>query len=145
MAGKITENMFLDSCIDADAHAAGTFWGDEIDMQDYHKVVYALSVGDMASSATVDYAVWGCATSAGTFAAITGGSITQLTQAGTDADKQALIEIDAQTVLAAGYRYVKDRLLVGTDAVDACAVGFGFYARYAPETDLTSVDEIVTA
>lgn len=147
MAGHVTEDFGLVSCIDADANAPGTFWGDAVDMGSYHKIVYILSCGTMAASATADYAVWGATTSNGTYGAITGGSATQLTQAGSDSDKQVIIEMDAQTVLRAGYRYVKDRLLVGTDAVDSGTIGLAFFPRHGPATagDLASVDEIVTA
>ena len=143
MTVRFSEQYPLMSVIDPDAAAVGTFTGDAIDMADFAGAVYHLAIGDMASSATVDYSIWSGTTSGGTYTAITAGSATQLTQAGTDADKQVVIEIDARAVLAKGHRYIKDRLVVLVDAVDSCAMGFGIRARYGPETDLASVDEIV--
>jgi hypothetical protein len=144
MSGRLSEALAVVSCIDADANAAGTFWGDAVSMGTFHKVMYVLSVGDMAASSTVDYSVYGCATIDGTYAAFTTAkAATQLTQAGTDADKQVVIEVDAVECQVDSYIYVKDRLLVGTDAVDACAIGLGAFAKYELATDLSSVDEII--
>ena len=143
MTSKLSEALQVVSCIDADANAAGTFWGDAIDMADFHRILAILSVGVMESTATVDYALWSGTTSGGTYTAITSGSATQLTQADTDDDKQVVIELDARAVLAKGHRYVKDRLLITTDAVDSCSIVLGARARYEPEVDLTTVDEVV--
>lgn len=146
MSQKLSEMLGLVSCIDPDAYSAGTQTGDEVDMSSYHKIVYVLMVGDMVSSATLDYAVQGSATSGGTFATISGKSITQLTQAGTDDNKQAIIEVDAIEVKAAGYRYVKDQLILGTAGADCGAVAFAGPAKYGPASDgdLSTVDEIVS-
>ncbi|RMG90728.1 MAG: hypothetical protein D6706_18990, partial [Chloroflexi bacterium] len=75
---------------------------------------------------------------------LTGKSITQLTQAGTDSNKQVLVEVRADE-LSAGYTHLRGRLIIGTAASDAAVIALGGDARYGPASDydLASVDEIV--
>ena len=75
---------------------------------------------------------------------MTGKSITQLTQAGTDSDKQAIINVRSEE-LSADYTHVRISLTVGTATSDAGAVFLGVDPRHGPGSgdDLSSVDEIV--
>lgn len=139
---KVTNDLLVMSCIDPDAYAANTYYGDAIDMSKFERAIFVLQVGDLGSSATIDYAICSGATTSPT-AAMTAYTATQLTQAGSDDNKQVVIEVPAQAVLAAGHRYIRDRLIVGTATSDAGAIGFGVRARYDTETDLASVDEII--
>jgi hypothetical protein len=141
MAARFYEDWAIVATIDPDAYAAAETLSDEIDMADYHEICAVVMAGALGSSATLDAAFHGSTTSGGSYAAISGKSITQLTQAGTDDDKQAVIHLrsDEQTK-----RYVKLSMTIGTATSDCGAIVFG-RPRYSPATDvdLSSVDEVV--
>jgi hypothetical protein len=75
---------------------------------------------------------------------ISGAAITQLTDAGTDSDKQAVVVVK-QPDLTVGYRYIRATMTVGTATSDSGALGLGMYPTFGPASDydLASVDEIV--
>ena len=143
---RLSEGLALVSCIDPDAYTASTVIGDEIDMQLYDRLICILMAGTLGSSATLDYKIRGTGTAGGVYVDLTGKAITQLTEAGTDSDKQAIIEVTAAEVKAQGYRYVKDSMTVGTATSDCGAIILGQLKRHVPASgsDLASVDEIVT-
>ncbi len=132
-------------CIDPDAYTTGTQTA-TVDMKLHRRVMFIVMAGTLGSSATIDFLVYGSAFSnMASAGAITGKAITQLTQAGTDSDKQAIVEVTAEEVAAQGYRYIRGSLLIGTQTSDAGVVALADYSRYTPasENDLASVDEIV--
>lgn len=143
---RMSEKILVVGAIDPDAYddSATTVKTDIIDMSLHRRVLFIVMVGTMAATATVDFDVYAdTAANGATMAKLTGKKITQLTQAGTDDDKQALVEVTAEEVFAAGKRYIRGELLVGTDAVDAAVIALAMHSRYQPGTDLASVDEIV--
>jgi hypothetical protein len=97
--------------------------------------------GDLGASATLDLKAQDSATSGGTYADISGKAITQLTQAGTDSNKQAILNLRSDE-LNSGARYVKFAMTVATATSDAGLIVLGF-PRYSTEADLAAVDEIV--
>ena len=141
MARRFADEWAIVATIDPDAHTTGEKLSDEIDMGDYYEIAAVLLLGDLGSSATIDFALQGSTTSGGTYADITGKIATQLTQAGTDDDKQVIIHLraDEQT-----RRYVKAAIDVGTATSDCGAVVFG-RPRTLPGTDsdLATVDEVL--
>jgi len=142
---RLSEGLAVVSCIDPDAYAAATYNGDVIDMQKIKRVMFILQAGTLGASATLDYAIYGDTASGGSYAtAITGKGATQLTQAGTDSDKQVVIEVTAEEVAAQGLRYIRDEMIVGTATSDCGAVAIASGLRYslASDNDLASVDEI---
>lgn len=134
--------------VDPDANAAGTVTTDEIDMSKWERVAFIVMAGALGTNATVDFAVKGGATSsAGSQAtAITGKAITQLTEAGTDSDKQAVVEVSADEVAAQALRYIEGSLVTATATSDSGVLVLGRPRHYGPasDADLASVDEIVT-
>jgi hypothetical protein len=145
---RLSEALAVVSCIDPDAYAASAtpYSGDVIDMDDHNRVMFIVQVGTMAGTSTVDFGVYGDTSTAGSFTTlITGKSITQLTQAGTDSDKQAIVEVTAEEVKAQGERYLKGKLTVGTAASDCATIAIAGESRFTPASglDLSSVDEIV--
>jgi hypothetical protein len=88
------------------------------------------------------------ATSGGTYTQISGKSITQLTEASTDDNKQAVINLKAEE-MGSGMRYVKVSLRVAAAASDAGTITLAGRPRYTTASttttygDLASVDEIV--
>jgi hypothetical protein len=103
-------------------------------------------VGTLGSSATVDAKFEQANTAAGgDVKDVTGKAITQLTQAGTDSDKQAVINLQSEELdVNGGFRWARLTVTVGTATSDMGAAVFGCDPRYSPPTDLYSVDEIVT-
>jgi len=77
---------------------------------------------------------------------LTAAAITQLTQAGTDSDKQALIAMSADDLDAdGGFTHARLSMTVAVATSDVGAVVMGMSPRYdaAHANDLASVDEIV--
>lgn len=144
---QLSQQLAVVSCIDPDAYAAGAANGDAVDMSKFNRVVYVVMAGDLGSSATLDYKLQGSA-DASSWSDLSGKSITQLTQAGSDSDKQAVVEITAEELhgYSSTYRYVRDVMTVGTATSDCGAIGLAGDARFHPasDDDLASVDEIVT-
>jgi hypothetical protein len=135
-------------CTDPDAYTTGAVTGDIIDMSDFEQVMFVVMVGDLGSSATVDFQVYQGNTAAlGSPKVITSAAITQLTDASTDSDKQAIVVVkQADLDEAGGFRWIRGTLTVGTATSDAGVIALGLYPTYGPASDydLSSVDEIVT-
>lgn len=132
--------------IDPDAYAAGTYTTGWISMADHRAILAAVMVGDMGASGTVDAKLEQATDGSGTGAKdVTGKSIAQLTKAGTDDNKQALINCRADELdITNSFTHVRLSMTVGTAASDAGAVVLGFNSRYQPGADLATVDEIVS-
>lgn len=147
MPVKPSEMYALLGTVDPDANTAATYVSDYADMGKFEKASAIVLLGDLGASATVDAKLVQATASDGTGAKdITGKAITQFTQAGSDSDKQAIIDVDAAELdVANGYRYVALSMTVATATSDCGGVLLGFEPRYAPafDNDLASVDEIV--
>lgn len=130
--------------IDPQSAAAGDYATDVVDMAKFQKVVFYILVGAMTTNGTLDFVVKGDSASGGSYTTtVTGKSITQFTKAGSDDNKQAVVEVTAEELAEQGFRYVKGVLTTATAAsLIACAV-VGVDARYAPADDLSTVDEVV--
>lgn len=143
---RLSEALAVVDCIDPDAYTTGTQAGDLIDMKYHRRVIFIVMAGTLGSSATIDFKVRGSAASGFTSVVdLTGKAITQLTQASTDSDKQAIVEVTAEECAAQSVRYIKGLMTVGTATSDAGVVTLADFSRYSPasELDLASVDEIV--
>lgn len=148
----MSERLAVVSVIDPSDRASSTTLGDMIDMSVHRQVMFIIAVGNIQKPNTIDFKVTECATTGGTYVPITSKSITQLTQAGTDHNKQAIINVDAAE-LSNGFRYIKGRLYVagvtGTgnncQSVITLAAKSRFSTALTSTTygDLASVDEIV--
>lgn len=133
--------------IDPDAYGAAAYSTAWIDMAKFEKLLAVVMAGTLGSSATLDAKMEQATDAGGTGVKdVTGKAIAQLTQAGTDSDKQALINLRADEMdVNGGFRFARLTMTVGTATSDAGAVVLGFDARYQPgsDADLASVDEIV--
>lgn len=148
MSSKAYETIGVVSCIDPDAYATGATTGDWVDIREWPDGLLAIVMaGTLGSSATLDCQLNQATDSNGTGTKIiTGQSITQLTDAGTDSDKQALIFVrPADLDTANAFYWVAPVMTVGTATSDAGVVVLGVGPRNTPasEYDLASVDEIV--
>lgn len=141
---RFSEQWAISGTIDPDAYASGTYSTDVIDLEDVHEVVFIVQVGTMAATSTVDFIAREMTASGTGTTTVAGGagSITQLTQAGTDSDKQVIVQVRADTV---SNRWIKGVMTVGTAASDAGVLVLT-RRRYSPASDhdLATVDEIVT-
>jgi hypothetical protein len=135
------------AAIDPDAYSASTQTTGWIDMQDWFAILGVIMAGDLASTATLDAKFEQATDGSGTGAKdVTGSAITQLTQAGTDSNKQVLVNVrQGDLDFNNGFRFVRLSLTLGTAGGDVGAAVLGFDARYgaANAGDAATVDEIV--
>lgn len=130
--------------IDPDAYTAATYTSGWVDMSLWESLQAIVFAGTLGSGATLDAKLEQATSAAGAGAKdITGKAITQLTQAGTDSDKQAVINCQSEDLdVEGGFRYVRLSMTVGNATSDAGGVVLGMDPRYAP-TDASTVDEVV--
>jgi len=133
--------------VDPDANTAAAYTTAWVDMGTFDTIMAIVQAGTLGSSATLDGKLQQATDSSGTGAKdISGKAITQLTQAGTDSDKQAIINCRSSELdTANSFNYAALVMTVGTATSDCSAVVLGFDDRQAPasDDDLSSVDEIV--
>ena len=102
--------------------------------------------GTLGTSATVDAKFEQATDASGTGAKdVTGSAITQLTEAGTDSDKQAVINLSQESLdIANSFTHVRLSVTVAVATSDIGAVVLGLSPSYGPasDTDATTVDEI---
>lgn len=142
-----SERAAIVGVIDPDVTAAGavsTGWVAAKDFLNFMAIVFA---GTLGSSATLDAKIEQATDSSGTGAKdVTGKAITQMTQAGTDSDKQAVINVkQADLDIANSFTHLRLTVTVATASSDAGAVLLGFDPTYgsASDYDAATVDEIV--
>jgi hypothetical protein len=146
MNNALSETLAIVGKIDPASLSAGAVNTTVIDMKYIRRLMFIVAVGALGTSGTVDFLLKGDTSAGGSFATtITGKSITQLTKAGSDDNKQVIVEVSAEEVMQQGFRYVRGVLTVGTAASQACVIALGGDLRYtaAADYDLASVDEIV--
>ncbi len=132
--------------IDPDAYTADAYNTGYVDVSKFARIAFVVQAGDLGSSATLDAKLQYATSSGGAGVTdITGAAITQLTQAGTDSNKQAIIEVNVDS-LPSGATHVRGVMTVGTATSDCGAILLGFGPRYAParDNDAATVDEIVS-
>lgn len=142
---KASERFGIVGVINPDANAAGTLLTGAIDMSRWGRIVAIVQSGDLGTNGTLDFSFTQAPTSGGSYIAISPAkAITQLTEAGTDSNKEVVLELRADE-LTEGYRYVKGSFVTATATGDSSAVVLGFDPRFTPVTDidLSTVDEIV--
>jgi hypothetical protein len=133
--------------IDPDAYAAGTVTTGWISAKNYQSFLAVVLAGDLGASATLDAKIQQASDSSGTGVKdLTGAAITQLTQAGTDSNKQALISFGSGDLdIENGFTHFRLSMTVATATSDAGALVLGSDPRFGPATedDAATVDEVV--
>lgn len=135
------------AAIDPDVTAAGTVTSGWVDMAVFSKIMAVVFAGTLGASATVDAKLEQATDGSGTGAKdITGKAITQLTQADTDSDKQAIIncredEMDKDN----DFTHARLSITVAVATSDIGGVVLGLHPDYdlASANDASTVDEIV--
>lgn len=144
---KASEQVAVVGNIDPDAYAAGAVSSGWIDASKFHNFLALVQAGDLGTSATLDGKLEQASDSSGTGAKdITGKAITQLTQAGTDSNKQAEINLRPEELdVEGGFTHFRLTMTVATATSDAGGVVLGVNPRdgFASANDASTVDEIV--
>lgn len=111
-------------------------------LENYHKAVVIIHVGAIATNGTVDADLEQASnTAAGTRKAITGKSITQLTDA--DDNKVVVIELDSSELdVDNGFEYINLELTCATAASIIGAQIWGLSPRFAAEAN-AAIEEVV--
>lgn len=142
-----TEAVALVGAIDPDAYTANTYTSGYVALKNFRRFMVAILVGTMGTGATLNAKLVGYTDGAGGGAAdITGAAITALTQAGTDSDKQAVINLNTDALAGTAFTHFRLSVTTAVEAVDFGAAIFGFDPLYAPASalDAATVDEIVS-
>lgn len=143
-----SEQVAILDVIDPDVTTASTVVSAWIKVDDFYNFAAVVMAGTLGTSATVDAKLEQASDSSGTGAKdITGKAITQLTEAGTDSDKQAIINLKPDELdLANDFTHFRLSVTVGTATSDLGAFVLGVNPRFAPasDNDDASVDEIVS-
>lgn len=133
--------------IDPDAYAASTVVSGYVNMRDFTALMAVIQAGDLGASATLDAKLVQATDTSGTGSKdITGKAITQLTQAGTDSNKQVLINVRPEELdVDNGFDCVAISMTVAVATSDAGAMLLGFFPSRGPATavDSATVDEVV--
>ncbi len=135
----------LAGAIDPDAYAAGAVSSGWVSMADFGAIQAVVMAGTLGASATLDAKLEQATDGSGTGVKdVTGKAITQLTKAGSDDDKQAIINCYAEDLdVNNSFTHVRLTLTVGTATSDAGALVLGHNARYQPATAAATVAETV--
>jgi len=133
------------AAIDPDAYGAGTVTSGWVSLADYEYIQAIVMVGEMQATSTVDAKLEQAQDGSGTGAKdITGKAITQLTAAGSDSDKQAILNCRSEELdVTNAFTHVRLSITTATAASDSAGLILGSDARYFPATDATTVDEVV--
>ena len=133
--------------VDPDANVAAAYTSAWCSMVDFERMMAIIQVGTMATNSTVDAILQQASDSSGTgVKAITGKAITQLTEAGTDSDMQAIINVRGDELdVNNSFTHVRILRTVATAASDSSAIMLGFSPHQGPanDNDVSTVDEIV--
>lgn len=145
MAKKPSEMAAILATVDPASLTANTYTSDWVDASKFEQLMAIVVLGAITGSGTLDAKLVASKASDGSNPAdVTGKAVTQLTGAGSDSNKQVILQVRGDE-LAAGYRYVAVSVTTATAATIAGAVILGFNPNYGPASDydLASVDEIV--
>jgi len=129
----------------ADSQAAGTHYSQYANLKDYHRAWFVIDVGNMVAGATLAAGIQQATnTSGGSVKAITDKTITQLTQAGGDAESLVCIELQTEELdVDGGFDCVRFYVTVANANVEYSAILYGVEPRFAP-VPTTNWQEIVT-
>ena len=131
--------------IDPDAYSATAIASNIMALKDFRRFMAVVQVGDIVSTGTVDAKLVAYTSAGGAGAAdITGATITQMTQAGSDSNKQAVINLNTDALAGTAYTHFGLTVTLGTAGADMGAIVLGFDPRHAPasDADAATVDSI---
>lgn len=145
MGTKPSERAAIVATIDPASLTANTYVSDWVDASKFDNLMAVILLGAITANGTFNAKLIQSQVAAGTSPAdIAGKAVTELTKAGSDDNKQVIINLRGDE-LTAGYRYVALSVTTAVAASLAGAAILGFNPNYGPASDydLASVDEIV--
>jgi hypothetical protein len=144
---KPSDRAAILAAIDPDAAAAGTVNTAWIDVTNWQNLMAIVMAGDLGASATLNAKLEQATSNAGAGVKdVTGKAITVLTQAGTDSDKQAIVNCSQYDLdFANGFKFVRLSMTVAVAASEIGGLLLGFDPRYntASDNDAASVKEVI--
>ena len=141
----LSESLAVIGVIDPKSYDAETVYTTAIEMNRVNQLIAIVSIGAVAGSGTVDFALQQSLTSGGSYTTIDDGVTPKsMTTVTSDDNKQVIISLDASEIGTAK-PFVKGNLTVAVAAAVVGVVILGSTARYDPasEFDLSSVIEII--
>jgi len=127
------------------AHGAAVYTS-YVSLATYHRAAIVIHTGVMASGSTLDAVVYQAVDTAGSGTPkvlTTTKAITQLTQAGSDSNKDVVIEVRTEELdVAGGFDCIALQYTVGTAATLLSIEIYGLVPRFAPVAT-TAWDEVV--
>ena len=143
---KPSEVAAIVATIDPDAYTASSYTSDYVNTEYWGALMAVVYAGTIGTSGTINAKLMQATSSTGAGAVtVAGKAITALTQAGTDSDKQAIINLQPDELnVAGGFKWVALKITSVVTSDYGGAI-YGFFPRYGPASanDLASVDEIV--
>lgn len=138
--------------IDPDAYAPAAISTGWVSMVTFKNIMAVVMAGDFGTAGTINAKLEQAQDSGGTGVKdITGKAITALTQAGSDSNKQAIINCrDDELDINNDFTHVRLTVTVGdttspvTATSDMAAFIIGMDPKFGPADDLASVDEVVS-
>jgi len=145
VTNRVSEVMYPLNADYPDSHGVGTVNGSFVSLANYHRAFLMISVGEMQATATLAASIRQATSTAGAGAkAITGKSITVLTQAGGDGDQLVCIELDASELDSSNlFHAISVRMVTAVAAVEYSYILYGVEPRFAP-VPTTNFTEIVS-
>lgn len=144
---KPSDRCAIVGVIDPDLNAAGTVTTAWIDMANWGSLMAIVMAGTLGAAATLDAKIEQATDGAGAGAKdVPGKAISQLTQAGPDSDKQAVIDLFAEDLdIDNDFTHARLSMSVATASSDSGAIVIGLDPRYgaASASNAATVDEIV--
>jgi hypothetical protein len=144
---KASELAAVVETIDPVSQGAGSVSSGWIDASKFRQYMAVVMAGVLGASATLDAKLEQATDASGTGVKdITGKAITQLTKAGTDDNKQAVINLRPEMLdLDGAFDHFRVTLTVGVAAslVGAVVLGLTPASGFAAASDVSTVDEIV--
>ncbi len=130
---KGSELISVLATVDPVSQSAGTVTTGWIFAGNHHNLMALLQTGTMSASSTLDAKLQQAMDSSGTSTKdISGKAITQITQAASGSNKQAIINLRTDDLdLLNGFSYVRLSITVGTAASLAAAQVLGVNPRFA--------------
>lgn len=140
---KLYEDVRLVGIIDPDAYAANSYSTGWIAARDYQRFLAIVMAGDLGTSATLDAKIEEATDGSGTGVQdCPSKAITQMTQAGTDSNKQALIHV-GQEDLSDGFTHFRLTITVAVATSDAGGLVVAVEPTRSYQTQPATVDSQV--
>ena len=146
---KLSEYISVIGTIDPDANTTASYQTDVFDFKNFEQVVAVVMAGAFGTAGTLDAQFQFAPTSNGTYTTVPAIAMTQLTEAGSDDDKQVVMVCTAEQVAATTNRWGRVNLDVGVETTDCAVIVLGkprltlAFTSIAAH-DLSTVDEIIT-